>query len=257
MVSKKTYIMLFSILFIFTGVVLFFAATYQQDFFTIIIDPSHKLTYRNNKWNYDEEKIGAAAHGYEIYDETGYIGNYTVSNIASKKRWFIYDKSMVEVSKTGEIFGYKSNIDYEYISPEISSSLSASDEQYIINALEKNSLNIDMANSYSTKYTVDLDGDNNKDTVLVSNLSYDSSYESSSYAVIVAIIKNKEYTLYVKGRENDSGYETPFVNIVAMFDIKKDGYKELILKETYFGEADSCASIIEFNKEGFKKHLKC
>ena len=118
-------------------------------------------------------------------------------------------------------------------------------------------MNIDQANSYSTKYIVDLDGDNNKDTVLVSNLSYDSSYESSSYAIIVAIIKNKEYTLYVKGRENDSGYETPFINVVAIFDIKKDGYKEMIIKETFFGESNSCASVIEFDKNGFKKHLKC
>ena len=256
MVSKKTYIMLFSILAIFTGVVLFFGATYEQGYFSIIIDPVHKLTYRNNKWNFDNENLGVADRGYEIYDETGYIGKYTVTNIASKKRWFIYDKNMSEVSKTGEIFGFKSNLDYEYVSLEVSS-LTASDEQYITNALEENNLNIDQANSFSTKYIVDLDGDNNKDTVLVSNLSYDSSYESSSYAIIVAIVKNKEYTLYVKGRENDSGYETPFVNVVAIFDIKKDGYKEMIIKETFFGESNSCASVIEFDKNGFKKHLKC
>ena len=46
-------------------------------------------------------------------------------------------------------------------------------------------------------------------------------------------------------------------NIVAAFDIKKDGYKELIIKETYFGESNSCASVIEFEKNGFKKHIKC
>lgn len=256
MVSKKIYIAIFSVLAIFTGVVLFFAAQYEEKNFTIIIDPSHKLVFKNKKWNSETNNLSMAMKGFEIYDENGYLGNYTVSHLKGKNRWFIYNNDMSEVEKTGEVYGYKSNIDYEYIALN-TSPLSSNDEQYIKNALEDNNLEMDIENSYSLKYNIDLNGDNKDDTLLVSNLSYDSSYDSSSYAVIVAIIKNKEYTLYVKGRENDSGYETPFVNIVAAFDIKKDGYKELILKETFFGESNSCASVIEFNKDGFKKYLKC
>jgi hypothetical protein len=256
MVSKKVYIGIFSILAIFTGVVLYFAAGYEAKNFTIIIDPSHKLIYKNNMWKSETEDLSIAAKGFEVYDENGYLGNYTVSHLKSKNRWFIYDKGMAEVEKIGEVFGYKSNINYEYINLN-TSSLTSVDEQYIKNALIQNNLNIDIENSYSTKYIVDLNGDNKDDTLIVSNLSYDSSYESSAYAIIVAIIKNKEYTLYLKGSENDSGYETPFINIVAAFDIKKDGYKELIIKETYFGESNSCASVIEFEKNGFKKHIKC
>ena len=75
--------------------------------------------------------------------------------------------------------------------------------------------------------------------------------------IVIAIIKNKEYTLYLKGRENDDGYEVPFINLVAAFDIKKDGYKELFLKETFFGESNSCVNVIEFTKDGFQKGLGC
>ena len=36
-----------------------------------------------------------------------------------------------------------------------------------------------------------------------------------------------------------------------------DGYKELFLKETYFGESNSCVNVIEFTKEGFEKRTGC
>jgi hypothetical protein len=256
MVSKKIYILIFSIIAIFTGVVLYFAATYEEKKFSIIIDPSHKIVYKNNIWNIEVSNLAAAEEGYEIYDENGYLGNYIVSHLKSKNRWFIYNKDMSEVNKTGEVFGFKSNIDYEYLNLDVSS-VTSIDEQYIKNALNKNNLNIDIDNAYSKKYIIDLNGDNKEDTLILSNLSYDDSYESSSYAVAVAIIKNKEYTLYLKGRKNDQGYEVPFVNLVATFDIGKDGYKELFLKETYFGESNSCVNVIEFTKEGFEKRAGC
>ena len=256
MVSKKIYILIFSILAIFTGVVLFLAAGYEQKHFTIIIDPSHKIVHKNKLWNREVTDLAAAEEGFEIYDENGYLGKYIVSHLKSKNRWFIYNDDMSEVVKTGEIFGFKSNMEYEYLNLDVSS-LTSIDEQYIKNALIKNNLNIDIENSYSKKYIVDLNGDHKDDSLILSNLSYDDSYESSSYAVVIAIIKNKEYTLYLKGRENDDGYEVPFVNLVAAFDIKKDGYKELFLKETFFGESNSCVNVIEFTKDGFQKVLGC
>ena len=88
MVSKKIYILIFSIIAIFTGVVLYFAATYEEKKFSIIIDPSHKIVYKNNIWNIEVSNLAAAEEGYEIYDENGYLGNYIVSHLKSKNRWF-------------------------------------------------------------------------------------------------------------------------------------------------------------------------
>ena len=88
MVSKKTYIMLFSILAIFTGVVLFFGATYEQGYFSVIIDPVHKLTYRNNKWNFDNENLGVADRGYEIYDEKYGVSHFKNQHITSDSMFY-------------------------------------------------------------------------------------------------------------------------------------------------------------------------
>ena len=254
--SKKIYIGIGMIVIIFTLFTLYFAFNYKPEFFTIVTDPSFKATFTNKKWNRILDDIHLLDKGYDVYDETGYIGNYNLTHLSKANKWYVYTDKMAEVKKIGEIIGIKSNMKYE-IKDMIEKEVTIEDKNIIKNELEmkKMKTNYDLA-VYQT-YEVDLDNNKEKDKIIVSNLYQSIQNNSDAYSIIVIKIKDKVYTLYYDGNLKDDSMMTVYANIKFVFNLKKDDIIEMIITANSFGQSKSCTSLYEIYDDGPLLKVNC
>ncbi|MEG0021397.1 MAG: hypothetical protein RR745_00880 [Bacilli bacterium] len=256
MVSKKLYITIFIILFIFTVSMLYYGIIYQTRTFILAIDPQFKLKYDGEKWSHINDNKSVIDSGYEVYDENGYLGKYKIANIENEKRWAVYDDSRKEVDKIGKIVAYKTNIKTDYIEYK-QEEITEKDLYYIDKNLKSNTIELDSKKAMNLHYSVDLNNDGKKDTILISNLLASQNKNQSSYTLILSIINKKETVLYYKFAKEGTGITNKSATLSAVLDIKKDGEKELLFSFNSYGESQPCLSIFKLKHNKYEKELSC
>ena len=256
LLSKKGYTILFILVFAFTAAVFYFGFKYEKKYFTLIVDPNLKVKYDGKNWIIITDNLAKLEPDVEVYDYNGYLGKYGVSYLKNNNRWIVYDKDMKEVDNEGDIVAFKSKLNTKYY--EVArEEISLSDRETIDKILKNNKIDITSENAYSSKYRIDLNGDRKEDTLFISNLFSSDNVSGDAYTLALAIIKNKEYVIKLIGQENDNSFMVPALKLDAIFDVDGDGYKEIVLTSSSYGDSNVCVSVTGIVKNGIKALVQC
>lgn len=256
MLSKKSYIMLFISVILFTCVVFYFGFKYEKKYFTLIVDPDLKIKYDGKNWNVVKENLAKLEKDCEVYDSNGYLGVYNLSYLKRYNRWLVYNDDMTEVEKEGDIVAFKSKFNTKYFGIQ-KREINVNDKKILDKILKNNKIDITLENAHSSKYEIDLNGDYRKDEILVSTLYSSDNNNSDAFTMAVAVINNKEYEIYFRAKKEDTSFSVPTIKLDAILDVQNDGHKELVFTVSSYGDSNVCVLVNEITKNGVKKIVHC
>lgn len=179
----------------------------------------------------DEETLN---NQYEIIEN----GNFVSSRKLTIKDGIIYGDNVELVNDTIAYRGTKiGNIPYK------NEELNEEDYKYLLNILNSKNINIDVYLTLNIKYTLDLNGDGNLETIYSVSNNYDTEL-GKLFSIIV--IKNNN--IIIQYNEFDSEYDS-YIPYIYFIDLDKDNKVDMIIKNVYSSLTGQDIKLLSFKQD--------
>lgn len=255
MVSKKVYIILFIVLFIFFIVMfsLFGVDNIKQEQYssTIIVGDSSVWKYDNKRWLNIRTRTSLdelSWQKYHIFVNNEEIGEYNLWY--NSDRWYAFDdqKNAIQVDNT--LIAYKANYDIKIKSFEI---VDVENDNYVNQVLQKH--NIGLSSIPTSKYKIKFDFDNDQieeDFYIISNAFSTDTEPEKTYSIAFYVKDDNIYYLYENVESSYGSYDgcKPYYN--AFLDVNNDNIYELILSCGKYSSEKQIDMLYQYIENGFK-----
>lgn len=250
MKSKKVYIILIAILFIFFIIMflLFGVDEIRKQSLdtTIIVSNDTVWTYNNKKWNNLYSYGDINWEKYDVYLDNEKKGNYY---LWYNDEWYAFNNKKNAVTLEGDLLGIKSNVDisvYKFNTDDID------DYSYVYEVLKKNSLSIDSKYTSNYKVVFDYNNDGYKEEFYVISNAFPMDFDPDKIFSIVFMVKeDKVYPIYTNISEN-TGFNGCMPYFSSFIDIDGDLKYEFILSCAKYSTSSVTRMLYEFKNNEFK-----
>ncbi len=254
MASKKTYIVLISILLIFglTMFLLFGLKNIKEDSYasTIILGDDTTWVYNSKKWinlrnNSSLQKLNWKE--YHVFIDNKEQGDYLLWH---DDKWYAFDNKRNAVVIDGTLLAYSANYKMKVLEFKEED---VSDKTFVNEVLKDNNISTSSRFTSIYKVTVDFDSDGeDEDFYVISNafpLDFEADY---SFSIAFMVKNNTIYTLYNDVSTISSGLNAckPFYQ--SFIDTNDDNIYEVILSCGKFSADEQIDMLYQFVNGEFK-----
>lgn len=250
MKSKKVYIVLIAIIFIFFIVMflLFGVDELKKESYntTIIVGDDTVWKYDKKTWNNVFSHDDVNWKKFDVYLDGEKKGNYY---LWYSDGWYAFDNKKNAITIDSELLAINSNVDisvYNFIGDEIT------DYSYVYDVLKTNKLSND--NTYTSNQKVVFDFDNDgveEEFYLITNAFSTESNIDKVFSIVFMVKNEKTYPIYTNISEN-TGFNGCMPYFSSFLDVDNDSKYEFILSCSKYSTSGTTRMLYEFNKDKFK-----
>lgn len=207
-----------------------------------IITNSVKIKYDNGKWSNIINVSDYRLKKFDVYDDTGYLGNY---KLMYGKKISLYDGDK-KVNYSGSVLAYRGTLSLENYSVEGNYKITEEDKVVFNEVYNKLNLPVTYDLSYVQKAEV-----NNTYIYAITNYDVDDSNKRFS---IIFSYKDNEVDIIDKTITTDEKKDDgKLFSILNVLDIRKDGKYELLYSSNYPNASKDSECVILYNLNKNKK----
>lgn len=226
----------------------------KHDKIYILSDTFVKIKYENGKWSNITDNDDYKLKEFEIYDGESYKGKY---KLLFTNRFYLYDNGK-DVSYTGPLFAYSSNIGFSVKAFASNDEVLEDDKIYISDLLTSLGLDTTYEFDLFQRQTIDVDNDGNLEKVYSISNFYTESTASKVFSIVFMVKDNKNYVIEKVITTPDKIYDEASFMIKQVIDIKNDNKLELLLTKNYYSRPqDECALLYDLSGKRKLIHNFC
>lgn len=255
MKNKKTIIIIVSIIvvYLFLAIILFgwtnFLDKFQKSY--VMLNPDTKWQLKNGKWSDITNDKVYNWKKFDVYVDNQLLGNY---NLLYNKKWYLFDNNRKSVKYEGNMIAIKGNKKYKVIDFK-EEDFDNTDKIILKDILEKENIDYPKEFTYAKKISLDLDGDNNIETIYtISNAFTNDTLVNYKFSIV--FIKDDNIQILYKNKETlERQYYLCVPKVKAIIDFNLDSKYEIITECNYFNLLGTCNSLYQ-KKDGLYKIMK-
>ncbi len=216
---------------------------------TIIIGDSTIWNYSDNSWlnitNGDTiEDISWL--DYTVYLDNKKLGNYY---LWYNDKWYIFDSNKKSINKEGNLLAFRSNYNIKIADFEVNN---IRNYYNVAKVLEENNLSTSSKYTVASEVELDIDNDNNKETLyFISNAFPIDFYPTTIFSIVFILKDGKIETLYknISSNTTNNGCK-PYLS--AIIDVDQDNTYELVISCGKYSVEKPIDMLYKLTDDGFK-----
>lgn len=252
--NKKSLIIVFSIIgaYLVLSIVLFGWDNFMNKFqgVYLMLDPNTKWQLKDGKWLDVKNEKKYNWQKFDVYINNKLLGNY---NLLYNNKWYLFDEKRESQQYEGSFLAIKGNKRYKVVDFQ-EDDIDEIDKQLFKAILEENKIIYPNEFTYSKKVLIDLDGDDNPETIYTISNAF--TYEDIDKKFSFVFIKDDEVQILYKGIESiERQYHLCVPKVKNIIDIDNNSKYEIIIECNYFNLLGTCNSLYQ-QKNGVYKIAK-
>ena len=218
----------------------------------IVFSTGDKWRLKDGKW-IDVEDSEYNWKKFNVYVDNELLGKYS---LLYNKRWYVYDRKRNLIKYEGNILGISGNKKYKVIDFE-QTIFDTTGENILRDILNKKSITYTKPLS-STKVSLDIDGDNQIETIYTAaNLFNDIGVDSKDKYSVMFIKDDEIQIIYEDYQDNSREYSMCIPKVNSIIDFNEDLKYEIIMECNYYSNMGACTSLYELQDGKYKTIKRC
>ena len=250
MKSKKIYIVLILILFIFFLIMfcLFGIDNIKKSNIrtTIVVGDDTIWNLQKNKWTSSSRKDLLNWKKFTVFTNNNKLGDYY---LWFDDKWYLFDEKKNPVNLDGSLLAYRSNVDLNVLDFSLEE---IEDFDYVYKVLED--VGLDLTNDFTVSRHISIDFDNDsilEDFYVISNV-FAKDFDPSILFSIVFMVKDNEIYYIYKDISTNHGFNGCKPFFTSFLDTDLDGTSEFMLSCARYSVQGQINMLYKYENNKFK-----
>ena len=253
MQSKKTYIVLIVILFVFF-IVMFLAFGLQGILknrleSTLIVGNHTVWTYHNQKWQTITDINEIKKMNWQLFELNTNHENRGTYYLWHDDQWYAFDKEKNPFSIQDNFIAYKANYDMNVL-PFTEEKIK--DTMYVANVLKQHNISLSSKLTTNTQVSIDFDQDGEKEDFYAVSNAFSLDSEPDTIFSFAFMVKNQTIYMIYEDVRNTNFYEACKPFFTGFLDANHNQKMELILSCGGYSITEQKNTLYEFQENAFK-----
>lgn len=219
----------------------------------IVFSTGDKWQLKDGKWIDIEDSEEYNWKKFNVYVDNELLGKYS---LLYNNKWYVYDKKRNLINYEGNILGISGNKKYKVIDFE-QTIFDTTGENILKDILNKKGITYAEPLS-STKVSLDIDGDNQIETIYTAaNLFNDIGVDSKDKYSVMFIKDDEIQVVYEDYQDKDKEYSMCIPKVNSIIDFNKDSKYEIIMECNYYSNMGTCTGLYELQDGKYKEVRGC